>query len=171
MHTLVDQMVQQGLIDESAESHFTLMQQIVGAVREVRNTHKVAPKRKLACSISAGADDADRLPALRELIETLAGVELGEVGPDTGKPDDAVASVVGDTEVYVHGLVDVDAERGRLTKRFEELEKSRGALQGRLNNKGYVEKAPAHLVQQTRDQLAEVEREMQAVRDMLADGG
>ncbi|MEX2216511.1 MAG: hypothetical protein WD768_20530, partial [Phycisphaeraceae bacterium] len=67
-----------------------------------------------------------------------------------------------------HGLIDADAEKTRLTKRLAELEKSVAALKGRLSNAAYTDKAPAHLVQQTRDQLTAAEKELEAVRVEVA---
>ena len=52
------------------------------------------------------------------------------------------------------------AEHQRVTKRREELKKQQTSLQARLANDAYSKKAPPHLVQQTRDQLAEVEAEL-----------
>ena len=63
-------------------------------------------------------------------------------------------------EIYVSGVVDPAAEAGRLAKERAELEKKVKTLQGRLANKGYTDKAPPHLVQQTRDELASAEAEL-----------
>ena len=79
------------------------------------------------------------------------------------KPANAATAVVGDVEIYLKDLVDPSAEKGRLTKRVDELTKSIAAMKGRLENKSYVDRAPAHLVQQSRDQLAGLERELEAV--------
>jgi valyl-tRNA synthetase len=84
------------------------------------------------------------------------------------KPGDAAVTVVDDVEIYLHGLVQADAEKARLTKRLDEVAKNVAALHGRLANRAYTDKAPAHLVQQTRDQLAAAEREKQTIEQQLA---
>jgi valyl-tRNA synthetase len=96
----------------------------------------------------------------RALINALAGVELGQVGADVCRPSDATATLVGQLELYAHGLVDSGAEQARLTKRLEQVNKSIETLCGRLSNRSYVDKAPQHLVEQTRQQLAEAEEEV-----------
>ena len=73
-----------------------------------------------------------------------------------------------DDRCYLHDVVDTDTERQRLTKRMEELEKSIKQLEGRLSNEKYVNKAPAHLVQETRDQLAEAKQEAERIEQQLA---
>ena len=63
--------------------------------------------------------------------------------------------------------VDADAQRERLEKELAELDKSIGALEGRLANPGYTEKAPAHLVEQTREELAQKLRDRESVQTAL----
>ena len=57
-------------------------------------------------------------------------------------------------------MADEAAEQQRVAKRREELTKSIAALKGRLANESYIAKAPPHLVQQTKDQLAAAEKEL-----------
>jgi valyl-tRNA synthetase len=145
--------------DAEAESHFERIRQIVGAIRQVRTTSKVPPRREVPCSARAPQPLADLVTPHAPLITTLASVAPFTVGPDVSRPDDAAATLAGGFEIYVHGLVDRDEERRRLGKQLAGVRKSIAALQGRLNNKGYTDKAPAHLVQQTREQLESAERE------------
>lgn len=156
------------LIDAGAEAEFALVQEVISTIRQVRTTYKVPPKQKVLISAKAPAAIASRLLPQKDLIETLANVTCGEIGPKVEKPADAAAAMVAGTEHYLHGLVQADAEKARLTKRLEEVTKSVAALQGRLANKSYADRAPANLVQQTRDQLAAAEKEAEALRVQVA---
>ncbi len=157
--------VEPGCVDDEAEQQFDTAQQIITAIRDTRNTYKVPPRQKLDVSVRCGQSVMDQI---RPLIEHFAAVGCVEVGNTVDRPDDAAAAVVGEIQLFLHGLVDADEERKRLTKREAELVGNEKALAGRLNNKGYVEKAPAHLVEQTRNQLAEVQAELETVRRNLA---
>ncbi len=159
--------VSPALINPDVEASFTLVQQCVGAIREVRTTYKIPPRQRIACSAKAPAALAQKLLNQRSLVETLANMEGGEIGPRVEKPANAATTVVGDVEIYVHNLVDPAAEKGRLTKRLDELTRSVTGLRGRLENKSYIDRAPANLVQQTRDQLAAAEREAETIRVQL----
>lgn len=151
--------VDPNLIDAEAEAAFAGLQRIVVALRQVRTTHKVPPRQKVPCSIAAGAAAIDTIATHRGLIETLANVRVAQVAPDLARPTDAVEALVDGVRLYLHGLVDPEAERARLRKRLEEVSRNVAALRGRLSNESYLAKAPANLVQQTRDQLAAAERE------------
>jgi valyl-tRNA synthetase len=86
--------------------------------------------------------------------------ELAAAGEDVTPPANASKTVAAGCEIFVEGLVDEAAEQQRVAKRREELTRQINAMKGRLANQGYIAKAPAHLVKQTQDQLAEAEAEL-----------
>jgi len=150
------------------EKDFEFLRQCTSGIREARNTYRIAPRQKVVVTVKAPAPIAQKLVESGHIISTLASVEAREYGPKVDKPANAAAVVVGDVEIYLHDLVDADAERTRIAKRIEELSKTIGGLQGRLGNASYVERAPAHLVQQTREQLEGALREAESLRQQLA---
>ena len=147
------------LIDEAAEATVTRLQEIIAAVRVVRNEHKVDPKKRVPVSVACGPDVRAEIEASREFIETLAECELRAVG-EVSPPADAAKTAAAGCDIYVEGVVDRAAEAQRMERLKTDLTKQIGAMKGRLGNAGYTEKAPPHLVQQTRDQLAAAEAEL-----------
>jgi valyl-tRNA synthetase len=148
-------------VDDAIEAVFASLQETIGAIRNLRNEHKVDPKRVVTATIVAPAESARQIEENREIIELLALCKLAAVGPNLAPPAQAARTQASSVEIYLEGLVDQAAEQQRSTKRKEELTKKRTALQGRLANKAYADRAPAHLVQQTRDELAAVEAELE----------
>ncbi|MEX0886064.1 MAG: valine--tRNA ligase [Phycisphaeraceae bacterium] len=155
-------------IDERSERGFELIQQVVGAARQVRTEHTVPPRQVVDISAKAPPAIAQQLLEHKALVAVLANVTPREVGPRVDRPGDAAAAVTGDIELYLHGLVDPELERQRLARRADELATQVSRLKSRLGNDSYVSKAPAHLVEQTREQLAAAEREIEAVQEQLA---
>jgi valyl-tRNA synthetase len=150
-----------GDFSQAAEHIFPKIQDVVGAIRNVRNDYKVDPKKPVTVSISAPPEPTRQITENRETIELLATCTLRAVGPEVQPPAvDAARTTAAGCEIFVEGLIDADAERQRVSKRREELTKLQGSLRGRLDNAGYIAKAPPALVQQTKDQLAEVEAEL-----------
>jgi valyl-tRNA synthetase len=160
--------VSEGLIDKGVEADFALLQRLVSAVREARATYKISPKQRIQTTAKANATLAAKLVAFASLAETLTNIGPGEVGPRVDRPADAAVVFVDDIELYLHNMVDADAERTRLTKQLADAEKSVKALEGRLANPKYVDKAPPHLVNETREQLAAAKREEEMLRTQLA---
>ena len=159
--------IDSSLIDEEPQQDFEWVQELVGKLREVRATHKAPPRQRLEVSAAMSGPDATRTLEHGHLIETLGVCTLRDVGPGVERPADAAAAVVGDAELFVHGLIDRDAETARLTKRRDELTAQIANLEKRLSNTSYIEKAPPHLVQETRDSLAAAVREFEAVTGQL----
>jgi valyl-tRNA synthetase len=160
--------VDAALIDDQAEKRFEHLQAIISAIREVRTTHKVPPRQTVDVSAKAPSATSQMLLHYRNIVATLTNMGGGEVGPNVERPGDAAATVVGEIELYVHGVIDAETERQRLEKRQGELAQQIEKLRGRLNNENYVNKAPAHLVQETRDNLAAAEREQESIEQQLA---
>ncbi|MFW6032098.1 MAG: class I tRNA ligase family protein, partial [Phycisphaeraceae bacterium] len=155
-------------MDDELEGQFALVQRVVSGIRQVRTQHQVPPRQTVELSIKAPPAIAQKLHVHRELVETLSNVQGREIGPRVDRPGDAAAGVTGDIELYLHGLVDPETERNRLVKRQEEVERTIKTLTGRLGNENYVKKAPAKLVQESRDQLAAAERELESVKEQIA---
>ena len=159
---------QASLIDPDAEADFEMIQSVVGAVRELRQTHRIPPRQKIETTTKAPAATAQKLLEYRTITTTLANTIARGVGPKLDPPADAAVILVGDIQIYAHHIVDAEAEKQRLTKRADELAKQIKNFQGRLSNKKYVDKAPEKLVNETREQLASAQREAQTVEAQLA---
>ncbi len=148
-----------------AEALFERVQGLVTSIREVRAQQRVAPRRKISLH---GPEPIIELIVLTEpIVQTLAG--LKSITHDAAKG----ASVPARFEGHDFSLsdladaVDVAAERERLTRAIAEQEKKIAALEGRLAHPGYVERAPERLVNQTREQLAQANSEIQALKEQL----
>ena len=159
--------VDHSLTDAAAESQFALVMDVVNAIRSARTEQKVPPRQTLTISVKAEPETSKILDDQRLLVATLAQVKPERIDPDVQRPPDAALAILGQTEIYLHGLADVSAERDRLKKRLGELQKNIKILEARSANKSYMEKAPAHLVQQTRDQLADQQQEAETVKAQL----
>ena len=157
-----------GEVDREAIETFEVAEAITSLIRELRAGGNIPPRDELDVSIKTLAATPAQVEAGQTIIKTLANAKISAIGVDIEKPENAATAVHAVAEVYLHREIDAGAERERLSKRLGELENSRKALSGRLANKGYTEKAPAHLVQETRDQLASVENEIATVEKTLA---
>ena len=156
------------LQDAAVEVHFKALQEVITAMRQVRTQYKVPPRQEVTVSIVAAGAVAEQFEADRGLIESLSRTVIGGIAEDTAQPANAATTLVGDTTIYLHDLVDADEERKRLGKDLETAAKNVDSCRKRLGNPKYVEKAPEHLVQQTREQLAAAEKEVAALEAQLA---
>ncbi|MBX3323635.1 MAG: valine--tRNA ligase [Phycisphaeraceae bacterium] len=153
------------LLDLAAVSQFDRLRELVTTIREVRSQHSVQPKRRVTLHLDSSL--AADFTSAASLLEVLAG--LDSITPDAPSSP-AVPFTFDGRELHLSNLadsVDTAAEHERLTKQRVDLEKSVTALTTRLSNPGYADRAPAHLVEQTRAQLARAQADLDAVLQSL----
>ncbi len=157
--------------DEATERRIGRMQELVRTVREIRNRCMVDPKMALEVFVRCRAEVAGDFEQLRPFITQLAGVGKLECGPDVAKPPQAAGHVHPDFEVYVslHGLIDVAAEVKRLDRQLAEKRKHLQGTQAKLNNAGFVSKAPPEVVQQQKELVADLENQIRTLEANLAE--
>jgi valyl-tRNA synthetase len=153
--------------DAAMEMRIGRMQELVRAVREVRNRYNL--KTNLDVFVRCSEMIADDFRALAPFIAALAGVGRLECGPQTAKPRQAATHVTPEFEVYVslEGLIDVAAETARLQKQLVDKLKHLQAARGKLSNANFVERAPADVVQQQRDLVADLQAQIQVIEENL----
>ncbi|AFZ00080.1 valine--tRNA ligase [Calothrix sp. PCC 6303] len=101
---------------------------------------------------------------------TIAENNVQQVVENTTPPkEEAIAGVVGTVQVILPltGVVDIQAFCAKIQKKIEKLELEAKSLSGRLSNAGFVSNASEEVVQGVRDNLTEVETQVEILRDRL----
>jgi valyl-tRNA synthetase len=139
------------LMDEAAEREFAVLQEAVGAVRNLRAEANLQPSQEVP--IHAEGPGAATLHENREVFESLARAEL--------KPEKAAGGYLSqplsalELRLPLAGLVDVDEWRARQQKRLDELVRDAEKSERKLANRGFVEKAPESVVAEEKRRLEE----------------
>ncbi|MCL2641525.1 MAG: hypothetical protein FWD53_11815, partial [Phycisphaerales bacterium] len=105
----------------------------------------------------------------RAIIEPLAQVTIQENSLMAEKPANAATAVLPELQIFIAGVIDKAAETAKLTKRKAELEKLILAATNKLGNEAFVGKAPAHIIQGLKDQMAKQQEELAAIERNLAE--
>jgi valyl-tRNA synthetase len=155
--------------DPELEQRFAFVQEVVGAVREVRASHQVAPSARVPVVLKAPAEVLARLAGCEPLIAQMAGAREVRVDPDFQRPKDAATAVVRDLEAFVLGVVDLDKEREKLQKQRDRLAAQVGGIEQKLGNAAFVERAPAEVVERERARLDDLRRQLQSLDAALAE--
>ena len=164
--------------DRSApDAHrFTLVQDIVTAVRNLRSQHYIARSRPVSVTVSlpdAQAEEASHLTECASYFLRLARVDRLEVGVGLAKPAECATAVVGSIAIHVLGLVDAAQERARLTRELKQKEKFLASVQAKLQNAQFVARAPESVVARERRKEQDAQAELARLRSSLmaaADG-
>ncbi len=148
---------------------FTLIQKLVTEVRSLRSLFGV-PHNSQAEILLWPSSDVDRLvfEANLSLIAAL-GQCLPKVTTDGVRPRHAAGSVVEGNELFVllEGLISFDKERARLQKEIANISSYVVALGRKLSNSGFVDNAPAELIEKERSKLKEAEDNLSKLNSNL----
>jgi len=159
-------------IDRSAERDFEVVQAFVGSARTIRAEHDVPNSQTISIHWHTGDDDKRSvLEAERSTIESLARCEM-RFEADASKLDDAGAHfenaavfVNPGVRAAVPAVIDTDKERDRLERDLKKLEKELGAVEKKLANPSFIERAPEAVVEKSKrdaSQLREKRERLEA---------
>ncbi len=152
--------------DAEAERQVGYLQELVVAVRNLRAENKVGPGRLVPVVVRGSADQLDLVERLAEQVKTLAKVESLTLARDGARPRVAASAVVQGTEVFLplEGLIDLEAERQRLTKETEKLLADLENSRRKLRNQDFLAKARAEVVERERQRLAQLEETLEKLK-------
>ena len=145
-------------IDSGAEAEMAVLQEVVTAVRTIRGEMNIPPGKKVQVILSAANKElARQLEGQTDYIALLAKAGEVQVGQQLDLPSASGSAVLAGIEVYVPlaGSIDMDVERQRLEKEIAKYEKLLKGLDGKLANKGFVDKAPTEVVERERQRQLE----------------
>lgn len=151
-------------IVQAAFDKMSLLQDLIGAVRNLRGEMGIQPSVKAPLFVESEQDLADYLkylPMMARLTEAQQVASLPE-------SEDAPVAVCNGARLMLKVEVDKEAETARLNKEAEKLQKALDKLNAKLSKAGYMDKAPAHLVEKDKAELAELQEKMAKVQTALA---
>jgi len=157
------------LIDQNIEKQISLMQEPIRAIRDIKSKYNLAPTVVPTTSANASAQVAKVLNENADLICHLAGVQKFQAGPDIAKPKSAATAIVNDIQIYVHDVIDPEAEQARLEKQKKQVEKDKKAVEAKLENENFITKAKPEVVAQVRDRLFELTEQLKTVERHLSE--
>ncbi len=139
------------------------LKQVIVGVRNIRGEMDIAPSKPLDVLLkNVSTEDARRLAATQAVLSKLARLSSITVLEDGDKGPASATALVGEMEVMIPmaGLIDKEAELARIAKAVEKIEKDMARTQGKLNNQGFVAKAPEAVIAKEREKLAEMEMQL-----------
>ena len=142
--------------DENALKEMSLLMGVITGIRNIRGEMNISPSKKVNILIDvAEKEEADFLSSNLVHIKTLAKVEDATIASGIPKPEASATAVFGQNQIHVllKGILDFQEERKRLGKQIEKIEKEIKVSNRKLSNKGFLEKAPAEIVEEVREKV------------------
>jgi valyl-tRNA synthetase len=152
-------------VDPDAERDMAVLKEWTVAARNLRSEAKIPPGEKLPLYATA-------LPPVAEVDATLAAIQalarLSEIKRVAALPDStAPVAVLGEARVMLHKEVDPALEAERISKEIARVTGEVAKAKAQLGNPAFVERAPAHVVEQIRKRLSDFEENLQKLQEQL----
>lgn len=163
--------VDESLVDPEAERGMNAIMDSIKAIRNMRAEVNANPGKKIPTIMLISEDLREVVAHNDSYIKLLGGIDNLELRPLNGeKPENAMAAVVTGIEVYLPlaGLIDVEKETQRLSKELAAMEKDLQRAGGKLNNAGFLAKAPEDVIAKERAKYEELSGKIEAVKKRMA---
>lgn len=161
------------LVDEAADAEITWVIAVIENIRSARAQMNV-PAGAFVPLVQTEADAAARAAWANNeaLIKKMARVEALAEAEATPKGSVAIAAKGATIGMPLADLIDVAAEKARLSKKLGKIQKELGGLKGRLNNPKFVASAPEEVIAEAKENMAlreEEEAQLNAALSRLAE--
>ncbi|HHK5988577.1 valine--tRNA ligase [Neisseria sp. P0009.S008] len=151
-------------IVQTAFDKMAALKDLVEEVRKLRGEMGIAPNVKAPLFVEGSAE----LEGLLKYLPSLTRLTEAKLVDNLPEAEDAPVAVCNGARLMLKVEIDKAAETARLSKEAEKLQKALDKLNAKLSKPGYVDKAPAHLVEKDKAELAELEDKMAKVQAQLA---
>ena len=156
------------LINVKAENDFEYLEEVIGAIRNIRAENNVSPAKKISIIIDTeDSGEKDIVLNNPKILDKLANVEKIEIL--TELPKMSGFRVVGNSKIYVslEGLIDIEKEVEKLNKEIEKVQKELDRTLNKLSNEQFVSKAPQAVIDKEKAIQAELESKLKKLQDNI----
>ncbi len=154
------------LFDEEAVRDMELIQEVIRSVRNTRAEMNVPPSKAVPMSLKPSNSQAsERLERGRDYIVRFGNPETLTIDAAMEAPEKSISHVLSGAEIFLplEGLINVDEEIERLQREKDKLDKEVERVTKKLNNEGFVSKAPAHVVEEEKEKQKDYEQKREKV--------
>jgi valyl-tRNA synthetase len=156
-------------LDLAAGAEINWLIQLVTEVRSAKNELGIAPGARLNAFVRDASPET--LARIERQSAAIARQARLDSISDAEAPAGGAVQIVVDEATFViplEGIIDLDAERARITKAIDAVSKEAKSLEGRLSNPAFVEKAKPEAVEKARADHAEKAAEVERLSAALA---
>jgi len=155
-------------INEKVEAEMELLQQVIGAIRNIRGEMNVPPAKEAELFIH-GSDKKkiDIIKANQASINKLA--RISKISYDSDRPELTASAVVQGIDIYLPlaELIDIEVEKNRLQKEVTRLENQLNGLQKKLMNQDFISRAPKEVIEKEKQKKANWETNLTKLQGNL----
>lgn len=155
---------QSDLLNFEAEKTLDYIIDLIGSIRNIRSQWNITQAQQISCIFES--TDQIMLKMIKNhilIVKSLARLDtvMFEASAPTSK--DVASGVVGRVKYHIplHGIIDVDQEKRRISKQIDSLQSCYQNLKKRIQDKTFCEKAPEEIVKKEKNRLRDLESKIE----------
>jgi valyl-tRNA synthetase len=158
----------ESMISNKISNEMSFIQETITAIRNLRKQINLNPGVEVEITVVTQDAGVDTL--YKEYLGYLAKLaKVSNLIFTSDKPEGAIAAVVGSTTLYLslEGLIDMEAEREKLNKQIEKLQKEFDGIERKLGNESFISRAKPEVVEKEKEKYNEVKEKLDKTRELL----
>lgn len=166
--------VDQQLIRPEQEETFSLIKQLISALRNIRAEANLSPNIELNVTVKPVDSRAEaRISKEAWVLKKLQKIGSLSITSDATKSKLSASAMVSGTEVFVEleGLIDLDKERDRITKEIARIDGFKKGIEAKLSNEKFMSRAPEDVVQNEKNKAKDAEQNLIKLKAQLTELG
>ena len=152
-------------IDEEADNQIAILKEMVTASRILRSRMRVSPSERVPVIVSG---DLALSEQVCELIRVLGKFSECRVVQDVEFPKDTSTELAAGYRLTLEIQIDKEAERRLLNDQVAKAKQNLDREMAKLNNQGFIAKAPTEVVEEVRKRIADLEKNLDELNQSLA---
>ncbi|MFH0733007.1 MAG: valine--tRNA ligase [Candidatus Omnitrophota bacterium] len=162
--------IQEQMLDDTSEMKMKSLIDITISIRNIRAEMNIAQKGQISAVICAHNEKSkSALVEVESYIKTLAGVKDITLGVKAKRPSMSASAVLDDYDIYIPlaGIIDIEAERVRISKQIEQEKVNIKIQESKLKNKDFLKKAPEAVVSCQKEKAQIAKAKLLKLQDTL----
>ena len=160
--------IPENLMNKDAEAEINWVIKAITSIRSVRSEMNVPAGAKIPLIVSGSNElTQQRIVRHNDVLKRLSRLDTITVQNDF--PEGSMQSIVEEAVFAIHlnEVIDVTAETDRLKKEITKVEKEISKISGKLNNQGFLEKAPDAVIQENKSRLQDEQSKLEKLETAL----
>ena len=160
--------IPENLMNKDADAEINWVIKAITGIRSVRSEMNVPAGAKIPLIVSGSNElTQQRIVRHNDVLKRLARLDTITVQNDF--PEGSIQSIVEEAVFAIHlnEVIDVTAETDRLKKEITKVEKEISKISGKLNNQGFLEKAPDAVIQENKSRLQDEQSKLEKLETAL----
>ena len=157
------------LINKNIEDEMNIIINSISAIRNIKASLNIPPSKTINLYVRGPEKETQLIEKNIILLNRLAKIDSIKTGIDIKKPNQSAAAIMKNIELFVplKGLIDLKQEIIRLEKQIEDMNGRLNAINKKLNNPNFIDRAPKDVVAHEKNKKADYEQQLNKIQDNL----